>query len=78
MKIINIHNAKTHLSKLIQQVLKGEEVVIAKYGKPLVRLKPYRPTNQRSPGVWKDQVWMADDFDELSKEIESGFQGELE
>ena len=78
MKTINIHKAKTHLSKLIQQVLEGEEVVIAKYGKPLVRLEAYHPTRQRTPGAWKGKVWIADDFDILPGEITAAFEGETE
>ena len=78
MKTINIHKAKTHLSELIQQVLEGEEVIIAKYGKPLVQLKPYQPTWQRTPGVWKDQICMAADFDEFPEDIEAAFRGEHE
>jgi len=78
MKTINIHKAKTHLSKLIQQVLEGEEVVIAKYGKPLVRLEAYHPNQQRTPGAWKGKVWMADDFDTLPEELSAAFGGETE
>jgi prevent-host-death family protein len=78
MKIINIHKAKTQLSKLIQQVLDGEKVVIAKNGKPLVRLEAYKPTRKRTPGAWKGKVWIADDFDELPEEIAGAFHGETE
>lgn len=60
-----IHEAKTHLSKLIQKALAGEEVIIARAGKPVVRLVPVDPvvTAERSFGAWKDISWMADDFD---------------
>jgi prevent-host-death family protein len=78
MKTVNIHEAKTHLSKLIQKVLKGEEVIISKYGEPLVKLEPYHPKIKRKPGVWKGKVKIADDFDELPPEIEKGFAGELD
>ncbi|MDJ0742463.1 MAG: type II toxin-antitoxin system Phd/YefM family antitoxin [Xenococcaceae cyanobacterium MO_167.B27] len=65
MKIINIHEAKTHLSRLIESVIAGEEVVIAKAGKPLVKLIPYEATKQpRQPGGWEGKVRMSDDFDE--------------
>ncbi len=47
MTIVNIHEAKTHLSKLIQQVLHGEEVIIAKSGIPLIKLTPYK---KKQPG----------------------------
>lgn len=60
----NIHEAKTHLSKLIQKALAGEEVIIAKAGKPVVRLVPIQPEpGQRKLGGWKGRVWMAEDFD---------------
>lgn len=60
-----IHEAKTHLSKLIQKALAGEEVIIAKGGKPVVRLVPIEPVAapERHLGGWKGAFWMADDFD---------------
>jgi prevent-host-death family protein len=64
MKIVNIHEAKTHLSRLIQEALEGEEVIIARGNRPLVRLvlvESARP--QRSPGWARGRVHMAEDFD---------------
>jgi prevent-host-death family protein len=60
-----IHEAKTHLSKLIRQALAGEEVIIAKAGKPVVRLVPIveEAKPRRVWGGWEGKVWMADDFD---------------
>ena len=80
MKITNIHEAKTHLSRLIESVIAGEEVVIAKAGKPLVKLIPYQEVKQpRKPGGWKGKVTMSDDFDaELPDDILKGFLGEEE
>lgn len=80
MKITNIHEAKTHLSRLIESVIAGEEVVIAKAGKPLVRLIPYEISQQpRQPGGWEGKVTMSDDFDdELPPELMMGFMGEEE
>lgn len=78
MKIqVNIHEAKTSLSKLIEAVKRGEEVVIARAGKPEVRLvvadaieaKPKR----RTPGAWKGKVWFAPDYDQADAEIERDF-----
>lgn len=61
---INIHEAKTHFSKIINQVLKGQEVVIARDGKPLVMLVPYSPEeNQRRGGQLKGLIEISDDFD---------------
>ena len=62
--IVNIHEAKTHLSKLLVRVSIGEEIVIAKAGKPIARLVPIdeKPA-QRLPGTAKGQVVIAPDFD---------------
>lgn len=61
---VNIHEAKTHFSKLIEKVLRGEEVVIAKGGRPVARLVPIQPAKQpRRPGSAKGHVTVAPDFD---------------
>ncbi|MGD1920513.1 MAG: type II toxin-antitoxin system Phd/YefM family antitoxin [Pleurocapsa sp.] len=80
MKISNIHEAKSQLSKLIESALAGEEIVIAKAGKPLVKLIPYQEDKQpRIPGGWEGKVVMSDDFDdELPPDILAGFVGEEE
>lgn len=65
MKIVNIHEAKTTLSQLLEFALAGEEVVISKAGTPLARLIPYHAEKKpRSPGYWQGQVKIADDFDD--------------
>ena len=77
MKISNIHEAKSQLSKLIESALAGEEIIIAKAGKPLVKLIPYEESQPRTPGGWEGKVLMSDDFDaELPADILSGFTGE--
>ena len=64
MKTINIHAAKTHLSRLVERVQAGEEIVIAKAGRPRARLVPMgRPAKPRKPGAWKGRVVIAADFD---------------
>lgn len=80
MKITNIHEAKTQLSKLIESVLAGEEIVIAKAGKPLVKLIPYQDNVEpRTPGGWEGKVVMREDFDEeLPPYVLAGFLGEEE
>lgn len=80
MKIFNIHEAKSQLSKLIALALAGEEIVIAKAGKPLVKLIPYQEDKQpRTPGGWEGKVVMSNDFDdELPANILAGFMGEEE
>jgi prevent-host-death family protein len=78
MKMFNIHAAKTQLSRLIEQAAAGEEIVIAKAGKPVARLVPFEPRREpRLPGLMKGQIWIAEDFDEpLPEEIMAAFRGE--
>ena len=79
MEVTNIHQAKTHLSRLIERALAGEEIVIAKAGKPAVRLVPYQQSKpQRKPGGWEGQVWISPDFDEPDPEIEKMFSGDTD
>ena len=64
MTQVNIHQAKTHLSRLLARVAAGEEIVIAKAGKPIARLVPVElPGQDRVAGGDEGQVWIADDFD---------------
>lgn len=75
MEIVNIHQAKTHLSKLLARVALGEEFVIAKAGKPLARLIAFRAEDEvRAGGQWKGLVHIGDDFDDpLPDEIAGPF-----
>lgn len=74
MKITNIHEAKSQLSKLIECALQGEEVVIAKSGKPIVKLVPIVvDESPRQGGQWKGRVRIADDFDNLPPDIAEAF-----
>ncbi len=75
--IVNIHEAKTHLSKLLQRVVAGEEVVIAKSGHPIARLLPYEQRQaERTPGSAKGKIWMAEDFNApLPDDILDAFEG---
>ncbi|HEY2017688.1 MAG TPA: type II toxin-antitoxin system prevent-host-death family antitoxin [Bryobacteraceae bacterium] len=75
MKTVNIHAAKTHLSALVEEAMAGEEIIIAKAGKPMVRLEPLGKKDLRKArGMWKGKVWMSDDFDApLPPEILRGF-----
>ncbi|MCC6299786.1 MAG: type II toxin-antitoxin system Phd/YefM family antitoxin [Anaerolineales bacterium] len=64
MAIFNIHEAKTHFSKLLERVMKGEEVVIAKAGKPVARILPVTANvSTRKPGNDKGKVTIMPDFD---------------
>ena len=74
MEIANIHEAKTQLSKLVKRALEGEEVIIARGGKPMVRLVPIRDSDMpRKGGQWKGRVRIAKDFDELPEDIARAF-----
>ena len=77
MNIVNIHQAKTNLSKLIEYALSGQEVIIAKAGKPVAKLVGYtEPIKKRKPGLWKGKIWVSDDFNDEDEEINKLFYGE--
>jgi prevent-host-death family protein len=65
MSVFNVHEAKTHFSKLLARVLRGEEVVIARAGKPVARLLPFTHESPapRKPGMDKGKVIIKPDFD---------------
>jgi prevent-host-death family protein len=72
--MFNTHDAKSQLSKLLEKVERGEEVVIARAGKPVARLVPYRTSNEpRVGGQWKGRVRISPDFDELPPDIAEAF-----
>jgi prevent-host-death family protein len=73
---VNIHEAKTHLSRLLERVEAGEELVIARAGRPVARLVPYRPPmTPREPGVWRGNVSLAPDFDRTPESLPDDFEG---
>jgi prevent-host-death family protein len=79
MSVVNIHEAKTHLSRLLERVAAGEEVVIAKAGRPVAKLVAFHEDEApRKLGGWKGLVWMADDFDELPDDVLAAFHGDEE
>ena len=74
MKQVNVHEAKTQLSRLLQAVEEGEEVVIARNGTPVARLVPHvEERKPREPGWAKGRMWMAPDFDEFDEELARDF-----
>ena len=74
MKQVNVHEAKTRLSRLLQEVEDGEEIVIARNGEPVARLVRVEPERKpREPGWAKGKVWMAPDFDEFDDDMASDF-----
>ncbi len=73
---VNIHEAKTHLSRLVERVEQGEEIVIARAGRPFARLVPYRRVGApRVPGIWRGRVRIAPDFDSSDDELIASFEG---
>lgn len=75
--IVNMHEAKTQLSKLVERAATGEEVIIGRAGKPVARLVAYEHTHKlREPGAWKRKLWIADDFDQTLEEVIAGFEGD--
>jgi len=77
METVNIHEAKTHFSRLVDAAAKGEEIIIAKAGKPTARLVPMeRVRTKRRFGALKGQIRIADDFDApLPDDLIAAFEG---
>jgi prevent-host-death family protein len=74
MRKINIHEAKTHLSRILESVSKGESVLIAKAGKPMAVLSPYKTTGKRrEPGALRGKIHLTAGFDEADELIASLF-----
>lgn len=77
MQTVNIHDAKTHLSRLVERAARGEAFVIAKSGKPMVKVVPIEAPNdkeQRRVGFLSGQISVPDDFDRMSdKAVEKLF-----
>ncbi len=77
--VYNLYEAKTALSKLVERAAQGEEIYIAKAGKPKAKLVPLRNEPRRQPGGWEGKVWMSDDFDDpLPADILAAFDGQSE
>ena len=72
---VNVHEAKTHLSRLLQRVESGEEITIARSGTPVARLVPIAQVRTTMRGMDRGRVWIAHDFDAPDPEIEALFEG---
>ena len=71
MSKFNIAEAKAHFSELVQKAMLGEEVIIAKDNKPVLKLVPLeKPKQLRKPGSAKGKIWMAEDFDAIPEGFE--------
>jgi prevent-host-death family protein len=79
MEIVNMHEAKTHLSRLVEKAAKGEPFIIAKAGKPMVKVVPVEaPPPRKRYGFMDGMFEVPDDFDTLGQaEIEEMFSGKL-
>lgn len=79
-KIVNLYEAKTRLSRLVEEAAEGKEIIIAKAGRPLARLVPMgRSGKPRKPGAWKGRVVIAANFDApLPKDVLAAFRGRKE
>ena len=76
MPVVNVHQAKTHLSRLLTQAENGEEVVIARNGKPVARLEPIRKRGKPRFGSWKGRISIDDSFfDPLPEEELAAWEG---
>jgi len=78
MRTVNVHEAKTHFSKLLARVAKGEEVVIAKAGRPVARLVPVTASRRMDEllGIDKGRIWIARDFTApLPGDVQAAFEG---
>ena len=74
MVIRNISQAKAELSALLEEVQKGNEVILAKAGKPIAKLIAYSgPANPRTPGAMAGEIWIAPDFDALPPDMAEAF-----
>jgi prevent-host-death family protein len=77
MRTVNVHEAKTELSRLLEAVEAGERIVIARAGHPVAILSSYRSaTRRRKLGLFPDQAKIHDDFDELPADIQAAFSGD--
>jgi prevent-host-death family protein len=75
-KTVNIHEAKTHLSRLVRRVQSGEEIVIARGGKPVARLVAVEPSTRRALGRDRGRFTVPDDFNEpLDPSMLAEFEG---
>ena len=73
--IVNTHEAKTHLSKLIERAAAGEEIIIGKAGKPMAKLVAYKEERSpRRPGALKGKIRLAPDFDATPDDVIDAFE----
>ena len=77
-EVVNMHQAKSSLSRLVERALAGEEIVIARNGEPLVKLVPVpKERKPRVPGRGKGKIWISPDLEFTDEEIKELFEGPL-
>ena len=77
-EVVNMHQAKTSLSRLVERALAGEEIIIARNGQPLVKLVPMpKERKPRVPGRGKGKIWISPEFEFTDEEITELFEGPL-
>lgn len=76
-KTVNLYEAKTHLSRLVDEAAAGEDIVIARHGHPVAKLVALeeKPKGKRPLGLARGQIWIAPDFDETPDDIIAAFEG---
>lgn len=79
MKTINVQDAKTHLSRLLERAANGEDIILGKHGRPMARLTAYAPEIEpRRLGGFEGRIRIADDFDDEDSAVVRLFQGSSE
>ena len=74
---VNLYEAKTQLSSLVEDAAAGKEIIIAKNGKPMAKLVAFKQRTLRTPGRLKGKIWMSDDFDAPMPDIEAAFENSV-
>lgn len=74
---LNLYDAKTQLSSLVEQAAAGEEIIIAKNGQPMAKLVAFKAPVRRKPGRLKGKIWMSKDFDAPMPELEEAFEAAI-
>ncbi len=80
-KPVNLYQAKTQLSRLVDRAAAGEEIIIAKAGRPMARLVALEEhVPKRTPGRWKGKIWIAPNFDDpmTEEELKEWYEGDIE
>ena len=74
MKVINVQEAKTHLSRLMEEAAAGRTILLGKHGRPMVKLVAYAPASEERPlGGFEDRIRIAPDFDDEDERIHALF-----